>query len=51
MKIDRDYVLAYLRKLEEQHGGYFGTGLLNLANELNVTLGKSPKILASLLRF
>jgi hypothetical protein len=25
MKIERDYVLAYLRKLEEQYGGYFGT--------------------------
>jgi hypothetical protein len=31
MKIDRDYVLAYLRKLKEQHGGYFGTDLSNLA--------------------
>jgi hypothetical protein len=34
MKIDRDYVLAYLRKLKEQHGGYFGTDLSNLAHEL-----------------
>lgn len=38
MKINRDYVLAYLRKLKEQYGGYFGTDLLNLARELRVTL-------------
>lgn len=38
MKIDRDYVLVYLRKLKEQYGGYFGTDLSNLANELKVTL-------------
>jgi hypothetical protein len=38
MKIDRDYVLAYLRKLKEKHGGYFGTDLSNLAHELSVTL-------------
>ncbi len=38
MKIDRDYVLAYLRKVKEQHGGYFGTDLSNIAQELKVTL-------------
>jgi hypothetical protein len=38
MKINRDYVLARLRKLKEQYGGYFGTDLLNLARELEVTL-------------
>ncbi len=38
MKIDRGYVLSYLRKLKEQHGGYFGTDLSNLAQELRVTL-------------
>ncbi len=38
MKIDRDYVLSYLRKLKEQHGGYFGTDLSTLAQELRVTL-------------
>jgi hypothetical protein len=37
MTIERDYVLAYLRKLEEQYGGYFGTDILNLAEELGVT--------------
>jgi hypothetical protein len=45
MKIDRDYVLAYLRQLEEQYGGYFGTDLLNLAKELNVTLFGLKKVL------
>jgi hypothetical protein len=38
MKINRDDVLARLRKLKEQYGGYFGTDLLNLARELKVTL-------------
>ena len=33
MMIERDYVLAYLRKLEKQYGGYFGTDILNLATE------------------
>ena len=37
MKIERDYVLAHLRKLEEQYGGYFGTDIFNLAEELGVT--------------
>jgi len=37
MKIERDYVLAYLRKLEEQYGSYFGTDIFNLAEELGVT--------------
>ena len=37
MKIQRDYVLAHLRKLEEQYGGYFGTDIFNLAEELGVT--------------
>jgi len=37
MTIERDYVLAYLRKLEKQYGGYFGTDILNLATELGVT--------------
>jgi hypothetical protein len=37
MTIERDYVLAYLRKLEKQYGGYFGTDILNLAMELGVT--------------
>ena len=37
MKIERDYGLAYLRKLEEQYGGYFGTDIFNLAEELGVT--------------
>jgi hypothetical protein len=37
MKIDRDYVLAYLRKLEEQCGGYYGTDFSSLAIELAVT--------------
>ena len=37
MKIERDYVLAYLRKLEEQYSGYFGTDIFNLAEELGVT--------------
>ncbi len=38
MKINRDYVLARLKKLKEQYGGYFGTDLLDLARELKVTL-------------
>ncbi len=38
MKINRNYVLAHLRELKEQYGGYFGTDLLNLARELRVTL-------------
>ncbi|WP_143311635.1 hypothetical protein, partial [Candidatus Methanoperedens nitratireducens] len=50
MKIDRDYVLAYLRKLEEQYGGYFGTDLFNLANELNVTLFGLKKVLGKWLK-
>jgi hypothetical protein len=37
MTIERDYVLAYLRKLEKQYGRYFGTDILNLATELGVT--------------
>ena len=37
MTIERDYVLAYFRKLEEQYGGYFGTYIFNLAEELGVT--------------
>ncbi len=37
MTIERDYVLAYFRKLEKQYGGYFGTDILNLAKELGVT--------------
>jgi hypothetical protein len=37
MTIKRDYVLAYLKKLEEQCGGYFGTDILNLSTELGVT--------------
>ena len=37
MKIERDYVLAYLKKLEEQYDGYFGTDIFNLAEELGVT--------------
>lgn len=45
MKIDRDLVLARLRKLKEQYGGYFGTDLSNLANELKVTLVGLRKIL------
>jgi hypothetical protein len=28
MKIEHDYVLAYLRKLEELYGGYFETDFL-----------------------
>ncbi len=50
MKIDRDYVLAYLRKLEEQNGGYFGTDLLNLAGELSVTLFGLKKVLGKWLK-
>ncbi len=41
MKLNRDYVLARLRKLKEQYCGYFGTDLLNLARELKVTLRPS----------
>ncbi len=50
MKIDRDYVLAYLRKMEEQNGGYFGTDLLNLASELSVTLFGLKKVLGKWLK-
>lgn len=38
MRIDRDYVLSYLRKMKEQHGGYFGTDLSSIAQELKITL-------------
>jgi hypothetical protein len=50
MKINRDYVLAHLRKLKEQYGGYFGTDLLNLAYELKVTLFGLKKRLGKWLR-
>ncbi len=50
MKIDRDYVLAHLRKLKEQYGGYFGTDLSNLARELRVTLFGLRKILGKWLK-
>ncbi len=50
MKIDRDYVLTYLRKLKEQYGGYFGTDLSNLARELKVTLFGLRKILGKWLK-
>jgi hypothetical protein len=50
MKIDRDYVLEYLRKLKEQYGGYFGTDLSNLANELKVTLFSLRKMLGKWLK-
>ncbi len=45
MKIDRDFVLVYLRKLKEQYGGYFGTDISYLARELKVTLFGLRKIL------
>jgi hypothetical protein len=50
MKINRDYVLEYLRKLKEQYGGYFGTDLSNLANELKITLVGLRKILGKWLK-
>jgi hypothetical protein len=50
MKIDRDYVLEHLRKLKEQYGGYFGTDLSNLANELKVTLFGLRKMLGKWLK-
>ncbi len=51
MKIDRDYVLEHLRKLKEQYGGYFGTDLSNLADELKVTLFGLRKMLGKWLKF
>jgi hypothetical protein len=45
MKINRDFVLVYLRKLKEQYGGYFGTDISYLARELKVTLFGLRKIL------
>ncbi len=50
MKIDRDYVLEHLRKLKEQYGGYFGTDLSNLADELKVTLFGLRKMLGKWLK-
>ena len=37
MKIKRDRVLGYLKQLQEEHGGYYGTDIANLANDLGVT--------------
>ncbi len=45
-----DYVLACLRKLEEQYGGYYGTDLLSLAIELDVTLSDLKKMLGKWLK-
>ncbi len=50
MKIDRGFVLAYLKKLKEQYGGYFGTDLSNLARELRATLFGLKKILGKWLK-
>ncbi|CEG12323.1 hypothetical protein MSIBF_A2140006 [groundwater metagenome] len=37
MKIKRDQVLVYLKQLQEEKGGYYGTDIANLANDLGVT--------------
>ena len=37
MKIRRDRVLSYLNELQERYGGYYGTDIANLADELGVT--------------
>ncbi len=37
MKIKCDQVLVYLKQLQEEHGGYYGTDIANLANDLGVT--------------
>jgi hypothetical protein len=43
-------VLACLRELEEKNGGYYGTDIINLAENLGVTwysleiVGKVPKL-------
>ncbi len=50
MKINRGQVLTRLRKLKEQYGGYFGTDLSNLANELKVTLVGLRNILGKWLK-
>ncbi len=34
MRIQRDYVLRYLKDKQEKDGGYFGTDIFNLAKEL-----------------
>ncbi len=45
MKVNRDDVLTYLRELEERNGGYYGTDLMNLAEELDITWRGLKKIL------
>ena len=37
MKIQKDYVLSYLRDLQEKEGGYYGDDIAHLANDLGVT--------------
>jgi len=37
MKIQKDYVLLYMKGIQEKEGGYYGTDIANLANELGVT--------------
>src|SRR3990170_6018417 len=37
MKMDCDIVLIYLRELEEENGGYYGTDLSILAKGLGIT--------------
>ncbi|CEG13435.1 conserved hypothetical protein [groundwater metagenome] len=37
MRINRDFVLSKLEKLQNEFEGYYGTDLTDIANELGVT--------------
>ena len=50
MKVNRIVVLAYLRELEDKNGGYYGTDVINLAEELEVTWYSLKKMLTKWLR-
>lgn len=50
MKVNRIVVLACLRELEDNNGGYYGTDVINLAKELGVTWCSLKKTLTKWLR-
>jgi hypothetical protein len=50
MKVNRIEVLACLRELEDNNGGYYGTDVINLAKELGVTWYSLKKMLTKWLR-
>jgi len=50
MKVNREEVLEYLRELEEENGGYYGTDLSDLAENLGVTPRALKKIRSKWLR-